>query len=79
MLRSERALKARVNPAMNRAFSARVSIHRFPGALPQVHHGESVLWRTVVECCAFGAKHIRSPGYILPRLRRFQVATISCN
>jgi hypothetical protein len=69
MLRSERALKARVNPAMNRAFSARVSIHRFPGALPQA----------VVECCAFGAKHIRSPGYILPRLRRFQVATISCN
>ena len=50
MLRSERALKARVNPTMNRAFSARVSIHRFPEALPQA----------VVECCAFGAKQIQS-------------------
>src|SRR6266513_852114 len=31
-----------------------------PGALPQVRHGESVLWRTGKECCALGAKHIPS-------------------
>src|SRR5437867_970450 len=29
-----------------------------PGALPQVRHGESVLWRTANDCCAVGAKHI---------------------
>jgi len=30
-----------------------------PGALPQVRHGESVLWRTRVELRAFGAKHVQ--------------------
>jgi len=28
-----------------------------PRALPQVRHGESVLWRTGDECRALGAKH----------------------
>jgi aminopeptidase N len=44
---------------VNRAFSA----HAFggtmnPGAVPQVRHGESVLWRTGGEYCALGAGHI---------------------
>ena len=46
-------------PRVNRAFSA----HAFGGimnlgALPQVRHGESVLWRTGGEYCAFGARDI---------------------
>src|SRR5437773_8004493 len=31
---------------------------RNPGALPQVRHGESVLWRTLTECRAFGAPKV---------------------
>jgi hypothetical protein len=35
---------------VNRAFSAWLSgDNRIPGALPQVRHGESVLWRTSTE------------------------------
>jgi hypothetical protein len=33
-------------PEVNRAFSAEVLLIHSPGALPQVRHGESVLWRT---------------------------------
>jgi len=41
------------------ALSAWLSVgNRIPGGtLAQVRHGESVLWRTRDECCAFGAKH----------------------
>src|SRR5206468_3113014 len=35
-------------------------MYHSPGALPQVRHGESVLWRTGNECRAIGAKHIPS-------------------
>jgi hypothetical protein len=45
---------------LNRAFSALFTWRfEFPEVLPQVRHGESVLWRTGDECRAFGAKHIR--------------------
>src|SRR5258708_3816857 len=43
------ALKARFisKPESSRAFSAHIrSNQKTPGALPQVRHGESVLWRT---------------------------------
>ena len=43
---SERALKARFNSLMNRALALKLESTIFPGALPQVRHGESVLWRT---------------------------------
>jgi len=33
---------------MTCAFSAEVFLVHIPGALPQVRHGESVLWRTVL-------------------------------
>jgi hypothetical protein len=32
--------------------------NRIPGAVPQVRHGESVLWRTDRECSVLGAKQI---------------------
>ena len=47
---TEQALKARFN--LVRAFSP----ESFRGC-PRVRHGESVLWRTVIERRAFSAKH----------------------
>jgi hypothetical protein len=42
------ALKARLSSGrVERAFSAGVLHFHNPGALPQVRHGESVLWRTL--------------------------------
>jgi hypothetical protein len=57
-------LKARPNPArVTGPNIIPVEINEVtPGALPQVRHGESVLWRTGGECCAFGAKHIPRRG-----------------
>jgi hypothetical protein len=40
---------------------------RIPGAMPQVRHGESVLWRTNMRR-ALGAKRISSPSVLERRL-----------
>jgi hypothetical protein len=46
---------------VNRAFSAGgLSSSKNPGALPQVRHGESVLWRTNDETAPFDAKQTAS-------------------
>ncbi len=51
---------------MNRAFSATFLWGSAnPGALPQVRHGESVLWRTKREGCAFGANAHASQALVL--------------
>ena len=51
----------KLSPKVNRAFSAGgLSSSTNPGALPQVRHGESVLWRTNDETAPFGAKQTAS-------------------
>jgi hypothetical protein len=41
-------------------FSAKGAMSCKPGALPQVRHGESVLWRTQGGCCAVGAEYAQT-------------------
>ena len=50
---------------VNRALSSDVCLSINSGALPQVRHGESVLWRTGDESRAFGAKHRSTPSLAL--------------
>src|SRR5882724_742742 len=56
-----------LTPEVNRAFSAAVWVSSNPGALPQVRHGESVLWRTANECAPNGALHGLSPKRAIDR------------